>query len=234
MKTRRLSEIDLARLCALVDRPEELHLATEAYDAGGGAWSYDPARRSEADAVNAQPPLPIPLDRPAWEKLERQVTRTCTRGQKQVDSNIEVTKLLHDLSVREGWVARTLDLSSMPIGVNETVRYWSNLVIEGPEGRFLTFIDHRRNGGLSGAVPKRIVHSMQSAWLHARYPDLEGTRLAIIQFPALKQIRSIKLTFCDTDDLMSYEELNERVLAVYLSWGGVADRLRKKAGGKGS
>ena len=74
---------------------------------------------------------------------------------------------------------------------------------------------------------------MQSAWLHARYPDLEDTRLAIVQFPNMKGERHISLKFCEASDLMEYEELNERVLAVYLSWGGVADRLRRKALSRG-
>ena len=232
MKTRRLSEIDLARMCALADRPAELDLATEAYEAGGGSWSYDPSRRSEAELVNAQPPLPMPLPRPEWAKLELQITRACNRGQVQKDSNVEVSRLLHDQSVKEEWVARSIDLSSMPIGVSETVRYWSNLVIEGPDGRFVAFVDHRRQGGLNSEASRRVVYSMQSSWIHARYPDLEGTRLAIIQFPCIRRARSFQIRFCDAGDLMDYDELNERVSRVYLSWGGVADRRRKKAGGK--
>jgi hypothetical protein len=125
MKMRRLSETDLARFCTLVGTPR-LDPALDAYEAGGGSWSYNPVRASTLDAVNAQTPLEISIDRPKWEQIERQMTRACKGGEIQVSSNVELGRIIYEKSISDNWVARAVDFSSMPIGFLETVRFWSN------------------------------------------------------------------------------------------------------------
>jgi hypothetical protein len=48
--------------------------------------------------------------------------------------------------------------------------------------------------------------------------------LALVQFPVLRDVRSMRITFANEIDLLTYDELNERVLAVYKSWGAVTER----------
>ena len=73
MKFSRLSEIDLAKAMSVAPgRP--LEDAMRNYNAGGGAWSYEPTRASTPDLVAAKAPLvevpPVP-----WAKLASQIAK---------------------------------------------------------------------------------------------------------------------------------------------------------------
>ena len=229
MKIRRLSEIDLARFCALPE--ERLEVELHGYEAGGGSWSYDPARASASDAVDAKTPLLGAIPTPTWLQIEAQVIRAC-RGEDQRDSNLGVTKALFEYARKHGWRAVKEDMGRMPIGVGETVRYWFDLVVDDGDGAFIPFFDHRRERGVANAEIRKVVHSMQDVWVRSRIPDLQDARLATIQFPKLGDGRGISIEFADEAELLSYEELNRQVQTVYRVWELVI-RERRKRGDRG-
>jgi hypothetical protein len=235
MKTRRLSEIDLSRLAALTDQPM-LEQALRAYDAGGGAWSYDPVRASTADILGAVTPLLGALSPLPWPKIERQIGTASKRGKAQAKANTLVGKVLFDAARTEDWSAAKFPMGRLPIGIGETVRYWSDVVLEDKQGLLVPFFDHRREHGVANASIRQIVFSMQHLWVRERYPDLADARLAIIQFPSAGPSRSIRIE-CHSDvDLLTYDALDSRVRNVYETWARVlAEKARdgRKAGAGG-
>jgi hypothetical protein len=222
MKTRRLSEIDLARFASL-PAGEQLEHALRLYNSGGGAWSYNPVRESTADILAAKTPLlgmPEPV---SWPKIVRQIERACTKGEDQRKANAEVGKILFDGSRRLGWSTAKVHMGWLPIGIGESVRYWSDVVIDDGDGQFIPFFDHRRALGVANASMRQIVFSMQHLWVRERNPDLMDARLALVQFPNGCEGRGIHLDFHSDAELLPYEDLDSRVRNVYETWARVSD-----------
>lgn len=227
MKTRRLSEIDLARFAAL---PEggQLERALRAYNVGGGRWSYGPVRESTADILDARTPLlghgrPVP-----WPTIAAQLVRACRKGQDQAKANVEVGKVLFDAVRRMGWAAVKVEMGRLPIGFGENVCYWSDVVVEDDNGLFVPFLDHRRAHGVANASVRQIVFSMQHLWIRERNPDLMDARLAVVRFPSDENERGIRVDFHNESELMSYEELNRRVRTVYETWAHVSEERTRE------
>jgi hypothetical protein len=214
MKTRRLSEIDLARLAALPAGPQ-LENALRAYNTGGGAWSYDPVRASTSDILGASTPLYGPLDSLPWDKIKKQIENACRRGAVQAKANTEVAKVLFDEARRMNWSAVKFPMGHLPVAIGETVRYWSDVLLADENGPFIPFFDHRRKHGIAKRSEMQIVFSMQHLWVRERHLDLAEAQLAVVQFPCGTEGRSICIEFHNESDLMSYEELNGRVRVVY-------------------
>jgi hypothetical protein len=233
MKTRRLSEIDLARFACL-PAGEQLEHALRLYNSGGGAWSYNPVRESTADILAARTLLlgePPPV---SWPKIARQIERACTKGEDQVEANVQVGKVLFDESRCLGWSAAKVHMGGLPIGIGESVRYWSDVVIEDGDGPFIPFFDHRRALGVANASIRQIVCSMQHLWIRERNPDLMDARLAVVRFPGDRGERGIHLNFHNDADLLSYEELDSRVRIVYETWARVSDERVRETRRSGS
>jgi hypothetical protein len=234
MKFSRLSEIDLAKAMSVAPgRP--LEDAMRNYNAGGGAWSYEPTRASTPDLVAAKAPLvevpPVP-----WAKLASQITRACTRGKDQVASNVQVSQVLFDKGRQLGWTAVQEPMGSLSVGFGDSVRYWSDVVIADAHGPFIPFFDHRRNGGLTSPIVRHIAFSMQHIGVRERNPDLADARLAIVRFPVVGATRTMTVHFYDGRTLLPYEELDARVRVVYETWARISEgrtTTRRASGGGG-
>jgi hypothetical protein len=222
MKIRRLSEIDLARLCTYAAGPS-LEQALRNYNTGGGSWSYDPVRASTADILNAKVPLIERMEPVSWPKLSQQITAASNRGAVQAIANCMVGKVLFDQAQALSWRAAKFDMARMPIGFGEAVKYWSDVVLDDGNGLIVPFFDHRREHGVSNAEIRRIVFSMQNVWVRDRYPDLAEARLAVVRFPSDGDGRSIAIEEHVETELLSYDELNELVRNVYRTWAKVSD-----------
>lgn len=238
MKTRRLSEIDLARLASLTDQAT-LEYALRAYNAGGGAWSYDPVRASTSDILEARTPLLGELPPLSWDKISRQIVAASRRGEPQALANVMVGKVLFERTRRLSWAAVKFPMGRLPIGLGETVRYWSDVVLEDGDGMFVPFFDHRREHGIANPSARQIVFSMQNLWIRERHPDLESVRLAIIQFPSAGDTRSLRVTFHTEAELLPFGALDTRVRNVYETWARVSeekarDGRKTGTGGPGS
>ena len=225
MKTRRLSEIDLARFAALPPG-EPLERALRAYNAGGGGWSYEPIRHSTADVLAARTPLLGPTKSAPWSSIAAQLVRACNKGKDQVKANVEVGKVLFDAARRMGWTAAKVEMGRLPIGFGEAVRYWSDVVVEDGDGLFIPFFDHRRSGGVANTAVRQMVFSMQHLWVRERNPDLMDARLAVVRFPPDdddEDGRSIRVDFHNEAELLAYEILDARVRTVYETWACVSE-----------
>jgi hypothetical protein len=233
MNPSRLSEIDLAKAMSVPPGPA-LDAEMRRYNAGGGSWSYQPTRESTADILAARCPLIGAIAPVEWPSLARQITAACNRGRAQIDSNLEVSKILFDVARREGWSAVQEPMGRMSIGFGDSVRYWSDVVLADAAGPFIPFFDHRRGGGLTNPNVRRIVFSMQHIGVRERNPDLSDVRLAIVRFPISGETRTMSIHIHDGSDLLAYEELDSRVRAVYETWARVSEgrtALRRSGGG---
>ena len=235
MKIRRLNEIDLARFCAIND-DEWLRRDLRRYNLGGGAWSYDPVRRSTADVLNAQIPGFPPISEPSAEQVRRQIAGACNRGVVQAEANWLVAKTLREFRKSNGWQSVKFLMGPMPLGFGEVVSYWSDVVIDDGNGLIVPYFDQRREGGIQNSAQRRIVHSMQNAWVRDRHLDLSGARLAVVRFPSVDADRAVDIQFHDDSDLLSYEDLDTAVKRVYRLWAEVSrdkrdeDRARRASG----
>jgi hypothetical protein len=221
VKTRRLSEIDLARLASLSDQAALEH-ALRGYNAGGGAWSYDPVRASTSEIVAASTPLLGVLPPVSWAKIERQIIAASWRGEVQAVANALVGKVLFDATRRLGWSAVKFPMGRLPIGIGESVRFWSDVVLEDADGLIIPFFDHRREHGIANPAMRQIVFSMQHIWIRDRHPDLGQARLATVQFPTAGETRSIRVESHSEADLLPYDVLDARVRNVYETWARVS------------
>jgi hypothetical protein len=221
-------------LAALTDQAE-LERALQAYNAGGGAWSYDPVRASTPDIVGATTEMFGVLPPVPWTKIERQIASACRHGQVQIDANAQVGKVLFDFARREGWSAVSFPMGRMPIGIGETVRYWADVALADRDGLFVPFFDHRREHGVANAAMRKIVFSMQHLWVRERHPDLAEARLAIVQFPSMMgKTRGIRIEWHSEADVLTYDVLDARVRNVYETWARVsAEKVRKTGTGEG-
>ena len=229
----RLSEIDLAKAMNIPPGPA-LEAEMRRYNAGGGSWSYQPTRESTLDILAARAPLIGPIAPVEWPALARQIATACNRGRVQVESNLEVSKILFDLARQERWSAVQEPMGRLSIGFGDSVRFWSDVVLADADELFIPFFDHRRKGGLSNPQVRRIVFSMQHIGVRERNPDLIDARLAVIRFLVNGEARTIKVHFHDGSDLVSYEDLDARVRAVYETWARVSEdraTLRRSGGG---
>jgi len=232
VKIRRLSEIDLVRLASLTDQGELEH-RLRAYNAGGGAWSYNPVRNSTSDIVGASTPLLGSMSRPHWGQIQRQIVAACSRGQAQIEANLLVGKVLFEASHRMGWSAAQFHMGAMPIGIGETVRYWSDVVLEGQDGLFIPFFDHRREHGVTNAAIRQVLFSMQHIWVRERHPDLAEAQLVVIRFPTDGDTRSIQIDQHSDAELLPYDVLDARVRNVYVTWARVSEE-KARSGRKGT
>lgn len=236
MKHARLSEIDLAKALTIPPGPA-LDAAMRNYNAGGGPWSYDPTRASTSDLVGARAPLIDLVPEVPWSRLERQIRALCKRGQDQIRSNVEVSKILFEAVRDRGWSAAQEPMGRLSVGFGESVRFWSDVVIADADGPFIPFFDHRRRGGLSSAAARHVVFSMQHIGVRERNPDLADARLAIIRFPTDGTARTMQVYFHKGEELLPYEELDLRVRSVFETWARVSDEriiAKRAAHGGGS
>jgi hypothetical protein len=114
-------------------------------------------------------------------------------------------------------------MGRLPVGLRESVRYWSDIVIEDADGLFIPFFDHRLAHGVANASMRQIVFSMQPVGVRERNPDLIDARLAVVRFPKGERDRGIQIDFHNDAELLSFDDLDNRVRIVYETWARVSD-----------
>lgn len=232
MKLRRLQEIDLARV-AVLSRSEKRR-ALEAYNAGGGGWSYDPARAEVFNVFNPEDALGLRAAQPSLDQIIEEIRKTSYLAE-QAESCIEVTELLWEWSRQH--VARSVEqpIPSMPIGAFGAVRYWSNFVSLVWERPTFFYFDHRRARGLTKSA-RRFVMSMMNEHIRMTYPQFAEARLIVMRFPQdAGEDASRYVDFNDERGVEFYdlETLQGMIAETYEVWSSVLEaRQAESAQGK--
>lgn len=233
MKLRPLPGIDLARIAPL--STAQKISALRAFKAGGGGWSYDPARVQTFNVFNPENPLGISPAHPSLEQIVREVKKGCKTAEQET-ACIEVTKLLFEWV--QAHVPRSIErpTPSMSLGSIGAIRYWGNFAAIMDGRPTFPFFDHRRANGLT-KIARRFVFSMMHEQIRVVDPDFEDASLLIVRFPQPKgSKRSINLEFDSGVELFDLYTLQEMVEETYRLWleileGRAAEPPKKAAGG---
>lgn len=213
MKNRRLPETDIANLAFL---PATLKMQRLA------AWlrprqakgSYDPYRRTSADAVNQQLPLYAEGQiLTPWNKLEGLIKDRCRGDELLLSMNIPVAKATHDFSLENDLSAEPIPVGSLTLSEGQRYEFGPNLVLYYDDGVSAMFPDLRRTGNLS-QNGRRVAYSMMHQRLRVNYPEYAELRLETWRYRN-NDTRSIEV-FRHTDELLySYEELSQDFAETY-------------------
>ena len=224
MKLRRIPEIDLARFATKGEKEQKS--ALRSYDAGGGGWSYDPARSQCFNIFNPTTRLGLEVARPSIEKILQEVTKAC-RDEAQKQSCVEVTRLLWEWVQSEAGKAIERPIPSMALGSIGAVRYWGNFAVQYNGRPHFVFFDHRRSNGLTGTA-RQFAFSMMREQLIATDIEFADAGLLILQFPQPKKSDRIIRAYTDEGmELFDLYTLQDMVANTYRIWAEVLEEKRR-------
>jgi hypothetical protein len=245
MKTRRLLEVDLARLAPLSLREQRRRMASLVE--GGGRFSCKPTRDQCPDILNSQPPMFVALDTsPVTEfnVIEATLKKEC-RSQHELSFNLQAAQMLYRHFRSVGVVSHPHNFGSMSLGLDRGVQYW----VQGYYARdglpVVTFIDPRGGQGLTSAA-REVVFAAMHATIRERNPDFANAILEIIQLPYDRKEatetttprRTLTAHTLEGTPKYTFEELDRMLTETlglwYEVWLETVAEKRSRAGGKGT
>jgi hypothetical protein len=229
VKTRRLPEIDLARIAPL---PATLkRSALEQHKAGFPPFDYHPFRSALPDLVN-QADMFGPTAPTSWDRVERQIQRR-SRSVEEFDANCGVARSLHRFAESLGMTARRMEFFPLTLGTGTRVVYWHPVLLL-VEGRpTVPFFDPRRSRRLS-EQGRRFAFSVMHERIRVGDPDLAEVDLAIFQFDSLDEgARGLRVHRAEGVTLFSFDELNQMVTETYGIWTDVLGERDEEARRRG-
>lgn len=246
MKIRRLPEVELANLTVL-PLDEQRRRMTKLASDGGGIFSFEPTREQFPDILNSQPELfrslgPTPITE--FPVIAAKLRKRCKPGI-ELEFNLLVAKMLYGHFRAENAVSREFFFSSLPVGLDRSVRFWISAYYARDGLPVLTFIDPRGGRNLT-ARGRNVVFSGMHFGIRERYPDFAESLLQIVQVPYLDKPRGAKVHRdreirhydLSGDPVFSFEQLDEMLTRTLLLWdevcASVAEETRKRAGEPGT
>jgi hypothetical protein len=245
MKTRRLLEVDLARLAALP--PDEQRRRMIKLVGGGGRFSFKPTRDQFPDILNSQPPIFLPLGAsPATEfgVIEARLKKDC-RSAEELLFNTQAARMLHSHFREQNVVSHPYNFGSMSLGVERSVQYWVQSYFARGELPVVTFIDPRGGQGLNSRA-RDVVFSAMHASIRERNPDFAKAELEIVQLPYDRQSklaatitsRVLRTYVLSGTPLYDFSEIDRMLTETLHIWDEVcmeaSAETRRRAGGKGT
>lgn len=220
MKTRRLPELDLARIAPQPIDQQRKQLQQMRF--GRPPFSYAPLRCCFHDIFNVQPELFGEVAPTKWEQIEA-ILRNKARSDAEFKANVAVAKGLHEFALRERLRGRKHDFYQLAMSIGQKVSYWLPMVLAHGDQPLVPFIDPRRSRGLNRSG-RRFVFSMMHERIRAADPDFEQARLAIIQFGDFDgDQRHPKIHLDESVDLYSLDELEMMVAETYTLWAEILE-----------
>lgn len=182
MKTRRLLEVDIARLAPLAR--DEQRIRMRRLTKGGGRFSLNPTRDQFPDIMNVQPPMFVSLGAQKFTDfavVEACLRRACRSGE-ELAFNLQASRMLHSHYCAQGIVSHEYDFGSMSLGLDRGIRFWVPSYYGRGDLPVITFIDPRGGQRLT-ALGRDVVFSAMHASIRERNPDFSEAVLEIIQLP---------------------------------------------------
>lgn len=236
MKTRRLPEIDLARIAPLP--ADQKRKALEQVHKGRPNLTYAPFRMNAPDILNVQPAMFGPAAHTDWVIVERSIQRA-SKSEAERKANLGVAKALHGYGAHHGIRARSQEFNKLSLSTGDKVEYWLNMVVALDEKPLIPFIDPRRGHGLT-FEGRRFVFSMMHEQIRAADPDYANVSLGIIQFATGDNDERRPVLHLDAGvHLFDFYELDEMVRETQRLWlevqeGREDDARRRGTGTRGS
>ena len=245
MKTRRLLEVDLARLAPLA--PDEQRRRMTKLVGGGGHFSFNPMRDQFPDILNSQPPLFAPLGTSPvteFKVIEERLKKDC-RSAKELAFNLQATRMLYGHFRQHDVVSHPYNFGSMSLGVERGIQYWVQSFYARGDLPVVTFIDPRGGQGLTTQA-RDVAFAAMHASIRERNPDFVNAILEIIQLPYDRQSKATESTSAprvlrvhtlDGQPVYTFEEIDRMLTQTLRIWNEVcaeaAADTRRRASGTG-
>lgn len=247
MKTRRLLEVDLARLAPLP--AEEQRRRMSKLVGGGGRFSFKPMRDQFPEVLNSQPPMFVPLGvAPVTEfsVIEARLRKDC-RSAEELAFNMMAARMLYSHFRDHDVASHPYSFGSMALGLERGIQYWVQSFYARGDAPVLTFIDPRGGGQRLTPKARDVVFSAMHASIRERNPDFAEAVLEIIQLPYESQSkvesstssrRALEVYTLDGPPAYSFDEIDSMLTQTLRIWDEVCaeavSETRRRAGGNGS
>ncbi|WP_296719257.1 hypothetical protein [Erythrobacter sp.] len=217
MKSRRLTETDIVNLAF---KPVETKLArlTNIERPKQIIGSYEPFRRSNADAVNLQLPLIAEAqDATSLEMLEAVVAKACKGNEDLLAMNLPIARSTHSFAMENKIVAFREDVRHLILPFGHAYEFGMPLLMAYPNGKIVAaFPDLRRTDPLTGIGRRTALSFMHQRWKENN-PDLSRLGLQIWRYKNTVA-REIEVFECSETDLFTYDEIIADVRQTYEIW----------------
>lgn len=246
MKTRRLLEVDLARLAPLA--ADEQRLRMRKLIGGSGRFSFKPMREQFPEVLNSQPPMFVPLGAaPVTEfsVIEDRLKKDC-RSAEELSFNMLAARMLYSHFRAQDVVSHPYNFGSMALGLERGIQYWVQSFYARGELPVVTFIDPRGGQGLT-ARARDVVFAAMHAAIRERNPDFANAVLEIIQLPYERRSKSpdssptpraLRVHTLDGAPVFTFDEIDRMLTQTLRIWDEVCAEAvaatRRRAGGTGS
>lgn len=245
--TRRLIEVDLARLAPLSLDEQRRRMV----DLVGGRpqFSLEPMRSQFGDIMNVQPALFADVERAkttAFSEIAKILRRRCRPGD-ELRHNLACASLLHGHYASMEVASRAYDFGSFPLGLDRGVRFWVGAYYGRGGQPVLTFIDPRGGSLRLTSAAREVVHSAMHAGIRERNPDYADSILQILQLPYSEKsdvrgdgkVRIIRVHELEGTVRYDFEQLDRMFTATLNLWDEVsaeteADIRKRASGGPGT
>ena len=232
MKIRRLSEIDLARICP-VPRDEKIFRLKQ-FKLGRPPHTYNPMRASLGDILNLQPELFPGGEYTPWSQIESDIKKRST-SDSEAKFNLAVAKALYEFGKEQGAKSYSKPIPAWSVGYGQSVTYWWNFYSVVDERPCFIFVDPRISNPLT-LDARKFVLSMMNERIKVPDPDFADSRLIVAQFTKVNEgERAIRLFEPTSAGLFSSDEINEMINETYQLWIEVlaerADEGRQRPAG---
>lgn len=246
MKTRRLLEVDLARLAPLP--ADEQRRRMRELVGGGGRFSFKPTRDLFPEVLNSQPPMFVPLGvAPVTEfsVIEERLKKGC-RSAEELSFNMLAARMLYSHFRTQDVVSHPYNFGSMSLGIERGVQYWVQSFYARGDLPVVTFIDPRGGQGLTSRA-RDVAFAAMHASIRERNPDFANAILEIIQLPyergsktaeSMVTPRALRVHTLDGAPVYTFDEIDRMLTQTLRIWDEVCAEAvaetRRRAGGKGT
>ncbi len=222
-----IPEIDLARITTLpVDRQRtELEQIRKSYP----PFTYRWVRLSILDIFNVSPGMLPAGPRTSWEQVRSDITARC-KSADELEYNLRVASGLYKFAESESIRGVYEKFHPLPIGVSQTVSFWSPAVILLGGRQTAVFVDPRSTKRLT-AEGRRFALSAMHQRIRLDDPDFSDLGLAILQFTKFeKETGRVAKAHLDAGvELFTLPELQEMTQQTYTLWEEVWEARREAA-----
>jgi hypothetical protein len=216
MKIRRLSEIDLARICPL-SREEKLD-RLRLLKRGRPPHTYNPLRTFVGDILNLQPEMfSSGGEYTPWSRIYEGISRRATSDNER-DFNLEVAEALYEFGVRRRVLSYSKPILPWNVGYGQSVSYWWNLYTVVDDEPWFIYVDPRVSAPLT-RDGRKFVLSMMNQRIRVPDPDFVEARLLVAQFARGESgRRTIRLYEEADSSLYGFDRLNGMIGEAYELW----------------
>lgn len=213
MKNRYLPETDIANL-AFKPVSQKTQFLASWIRPRMGRGSYNPYRKTYADAVNKQLPLyPDAQIATPWKTLEGLVRKKCHGSELLLSMNLPIASATHSFAVENNVIAEPIHASPITLVPGQQYEFGQPLLLKYNDDAAIMFPDLRRTGQLS-PHGRRVAFSVMQERFITNYPEYSGLRKEIWRYKNNEE-RTIKVHRHDGEPLYNYEQLSADFVQTY-------------------